>query len=299
MIPEIAVNQHPGSQSALPWSISGYLPIAGNNPVNDDFCFGCDPVKVASFNVNSLRARLPIVLRWLADHGPDVIALQETKVQDIDFPTDEFDRSGYNYVFKGQKSYNGVAILSRSEITNIEFGFQDEPQDRARLLKAEINGIAIVNAYIPQGDSPESEKFKYKLDWFGRLLNYFDTNFKSSEPVVWLGDFNVAPDPIDVYDPEGLLGHVCFHPAVHRALQAVCEWGFVDVFRMHCDEPGRYTFWDYRLANSFKRNLGWRLDHIMATECLAKKSTACYIDKQPRLAARPSDHTPIVAEFNW
>jgi len=114
-----------------------------------------------------------------------------------------------------------------------------------------------------------------------------------------MGDFNVAPEPIDVYDPKGLLGHVCFHPDVHRALKMVCQWGFTDVFRIHCNQPGQYTFWDYRLLNSVKRNLGWRIDHIMATEPLVKKCTSCYIDKKPRLAEKPSDHTPIVAEFDW
>jgi exodeoxyribonuclease-3 len=255
-------------------------------------------MKVASFNVNSLRARLTIVLQWLAEYQPDILCVQETKVQNTDFPTDAFDRTEYKYVFKGQKSYNGVAIFSRSEISNVQFGFDDEPKDQPRLIKAEINGIVIVNTYIPQGYLPESEKFEYKLNWFNRLLTLFDKNFKPTDPVLWVGDFNVAPEPMDVYDPEGLLGHVCFHPDVHKALKDVMQWGFVDVFRTHCSEPGHYTFWDYRARNSFKRNLGWRLDHIMATEPLAKKSTACYIDKEPRLAERPSDHTPIIAEFN-
>ena len=255
-------------------------------------------MKVASFNVNSLRARLTIVLQWLAEYQPDILCVQETKVQDTDFPTDAFDRTEYKYVFKGQKSYNGVAIFSRSEISNVQFGFDDEPKDQPRLIKAEINGIVIVNTYIPQGYLPESEKFEYKLNWFNRLLTLFDKNFKPTDPVLWVGDFNVAPEPMDVYDPEALLGHVCFHPDVHKALEKVMQWGFVDVFRTHCSEPGHYTFWDYRIRNSFKRNLGWRLDHIMATEPLAKKSTACYIDKEPRLAERPSDHTPIIAEFN-
>ena len=255
-------------------------------------------MKVASFNVNSLRARLTIVLQWLAEYQPDILCVQETKVQDTDFPTDAFDRTEYKYVFKGQKSYNGVAIFSRSEISSVQFGFDDEPKDQPRLIKAEINGIVIVNTYIPQGYLPESEKFEYKLNWFNRLLTLFDKNFKPTDPVLWVGDFNVAPEPMDVYDPEALLGHVCFHPDVHKALEKVMQWGFVDVFRMHCSEPGHYTFWDYRIRNSFKRNLGWRLDHIMATEPLAKKSTACYIDKEPRLAERPSDHTPIIAEFN-
>jgi len=255
-------------------------------------------MKVASFNVNSLRARLTIVLQWLAEYQPDILCVQETKVQDTDFPTDAFDKTEYKYVFKGQKSYNGVAVFSRSEISNVQFGFDNEPKDQPRLIKAEINGIVIVNTYIPQGYLPESEKFEYKLNWFNRLLTLFDKNFKPTDPVLWVGDFNVAPEPMDVYDPEGLLGHVCFHPDVHKALEKVMQWGFVDVFRMHCSEPGHYTFWDYRVRNSFKRNLGWRLDHIMATEPLAKKSTTCYIDKEPRLAERPSDHTPIIAEFN-
>ena len=226
-------------------------------------------MKVAGFNVNSLRVRLPIVLRWLADYQPNILCVQETKVQDNDFPIEAFDETEYRYVFKGQKSYNGVAIFSRNEITNVKFGFEDEPKDEARLIKAEINGIVIVNTYIPQGYLPESQKFEYKLNWFSRLLAFFEKNFKPTDPVLWVGDLNVAPQPIDVY-----------------------------VFRMHCKEAGQYTFWDYRL-NSFQRNLGWRLDHIMATKPLAKKCTACYIDAQPRLADRPSDHTPIIAEFDW
>jgi exodeoxyribonuclease-3 len=256
-------------------------------------------MKIAGFNVNSLRARLPIVLKWLSDHQPNALCLQETKVQDVDFPADAFEKTGYKYVFKGQKSYNGVAIFSKNEMKNVRFGFEDEPKDQARLIKAEINGIIIVNTYIPQGYSPESEKFDYKLNWFNRLLTFFDNNFSPADPILWIGDFNAAPEPIDVYDPDGLLGHVCFHPEVHKALDKVMKWGFVDVFRKHCKEAGQYTFWDYRMRNSLKRNLGWRLDHIMATEPLAKKSTACYIDKEPRLADRPSDHTPIIAEFNW
>jgi len=256
-------------------------------------------MKVASFNVNSLRARLPIVLSWLGEHQPDVLAVQETKVQDVDFPKDAFDKTEYKYAFKGQKSYNGVAIFSRGEIENIEFGFDDEPRDEARLIKAEINGITVVNTYVPQGYLADSEKFEYKLNWFNRLHRFFDKGFKPTDPILWLGDFNVAPEPIDVYDSEGLLGHVCYHPDVHKALKMVCQWGFVDVFRIHCKEAGRYTFWDYQLRGSVERNLGWRLDHIMVTEPLAKKSTACYIDKNPRLAERPSDHTPIVAEFDW
>jgi exodeoxyribonuclease-3 len=255
------------------------------------------PMKIASFNVNSLRARLPIVLEWLNENQPDVLCLQETKVQDNDFPAEAFMETDYRYVFKGQKSYNGVAIFSKSEITNVQFGFDDEPKDEARLIKAKINSVNIVNTYVPQGYMPESQKFDYKLNWFGRLLKFFDKSFKTTDPVAWMGDLNVAPEPIDVYDPVSLSGHVCYHPEVHRVFKNVVQWGFVDVFRMHCKETGRYTFWDYRL-NSFQRNLGWRIDHIMTTKSLADKCTDCYIDKQPRFAERPSDHTPIIAEFD-
>jgi len=256
-------------------------------------------MRIASFNVNGIRARLPVIIKWLADNQPDVLCIQETKVQDTDFPCDALEESGYKYVFKGQKAYNGVALLSRSPIKQVQFGFETEPREQPRLIKAEINRVFIVNTYVPQGYSPESEKFVYKLNWFERLRRYFEKHFSPKDAVLWVGDLNIAPEPIDVYDGQGLLGHVCFHPEVHKALKKVMNWGFVDVFRLHCKEGGQYTFWDYRLRESFERNLGWRLDHIMATKPLAEKSTACYIDRGPRGAERPSDHTPIVAEFDW
>jgi exodeoxyribonuclease-3 len=254
-------------------------------------------MKVASFNVNSLRARLPIVLQWLSEHQPDVLCVQETKVQDADFPVGAFDNSGYEFVFKGQKSYNGVAIFRKDKIENVRYGFDEEPKDEPRLIKARINGITIINTYVPQGYLPDTQQFDYKLNWFERLHDFFERNFKPTELIIWVGDLNVAPESIDVYDPVTLLGHVCFHPDIHKALKKVMSWGFVDVFRMHCKEPGQYTFWDYRMRNAFKTNRGWRLDHIMATKPLAEKSIACYVDKNPRLAERPSDHTPVVAEF--
>lgn len=254
-------------------------------------------MKIASFNVNSIRARLPIVLNWLKKNQPDVFCLQETKVQDADFPNDDFAQSGYEFVFKGQKSYNGAAIFSKDKIRNVRYGLDSQPSDEPRLISAKIGKINVVNTYIPQGFEPQSDKFQYKLDWFDRLLNFFKNNFKPTDLLVWVGDFNVAPEPRDLYDSENLLGSVCYHPDVHKALKKVMDFGFTDVFRKHCDESGQYTFWDYRLPNAFKRNLGWRLDHIMATVPLAEKSTACYIDKEPRSLEKPSDHTPIVAEF--
>jgi exodeoxyribonuclease-3 len=255
-------------------------------------------MKIASFNVNSLRARLPIVIDWLKNSSPDVVCFQETKVQDPDFPKEAFEGLGYNFVFKGQPKYNGVAIFSKEKIENVKFGLLDEPKDEARVISAKIGGISIVNTYVPQGYMPESEKFTYKLDWFKRLRKYFEKNFKASDFVVWLGDLNVAPEAKDVYDPEGLMGHVCFCPEITQALEHVKDWGLVDVFRMLCDEPCQYTFWDYRNRGGISRNHGWRLDHIMATKPLAKKCTSCSIDKQPRTQDRPSDHTPIIADFD-
>jgi exodeoxyribonuclease-3 len=254
---------------------------------------------IASFNVNSLRARLPIVLDWLNEKRPDVLCLQETKVQDKDFPAEVFDEAGYNYAFSGQKSYNGVAILAKSRLADVQAGFIDEPKDPARLIKAEINGVIIVNTYVPQGYMADSDKFQYKLEWFGRLRRFFDKNFKPTDQILWVGDLNIAPEPIDVYDPESLLGHVCYHPEVHKEFKKVMDWGFTDVFRLRCKEPGQYTFWDYRPFNAVRHNFGWRLDHIMATKSLAEKCTACYIDKTPRLLPHPSDHTPVVAEFDF
>lgn len=255
-------------------------------------------MKVASFNVNSLRVRLGVVIKWLEEHQPYVLAVQETKVQDADFPSAAFDEIGYNYAFRGQKSYNGVALFSRSEILDVRSGFANEPKDEARLISGRLGGLTVVNTYIPQGYLAESEKFDYKLDWFERLLRYFEQNFDPTDAVVWVGDLNVAPSAIDVYDPVALAGHVCYHPEVHKALSRVMEWGFIDVFRLHCKDAGQYTFWDYRVKNPLKLNRGWRLDHIMATRAVAEKSTACYIDKGPRVMQRPSDHTPVVAEFD-
>lgn len=256
-------------------------------------------MRISTFNVNSIRARLPIVVDWLGANAPDVLAVQETKVQDPDFPGEAFKEIGYRYVFRGQKSYNGVALFSRHAIHDTEFGFDEEPRDEPRLLKASVDGLTIVNTYVPQGFRPDSDTYRYKLEWFARLGAYFRKRFKPSDPVLWVGDLNVAPQPIDVYDPEALRGHVCFNPQVQAALEAVMAWGFADLFRLHCADPGHYSFWDYRASNAFRQNLGWRIDHLMATETLAQKCTACYIDGQPRTADRPSDHTPVVAEFDW
>ena len=255
-------------------------------------------MKIATFNVNSLTARLDIVIDWVKANSPDCLCLQETKVQDINFPKEAFDAIGCNVIFSGQKSYNGVAIVSPHNIKNPIYGFDTEPADKPRLIGAHIKDVNIVNIYIPQGYQPATEQFQYKLRWFSRLKEFFDKNFTPEESIIWTGDFNVALTPKDLYDPEGLYGSVCYRPEVWDATKNVIDWGFTDTFRMHNDSAGQYTFWDYRIRDSIKRNLGWRLDYIMATEPLARKCTACYIDKEPRLKDRPSDHTPLIAEFN-
>jgi exodeoxyribonuclease-3 len=255
-------------------------------------------MKAGSFNVNSVRVRLPLVLEWLRRSRPDVLAIQETKVQDDKFPEAAFEEIGYHCTFRGQKGYNGVALLATQAMTDVEFGLPTEPRDESRLVKARIGQVTIVNTYVPQGHLPASDRFEYKLHWFSRLFDYFDSTLRPTDPVLWVGDLNVAPSPIDVYDPVRLQGHVCYRTEVREALERIMQWGLIDVFRMHCREPGQYTYWDYRPGDPFKHNRGWRIDHIMATQPLAQRSVACYIDKGPRAADRPSDHTPIVAEFS-
>jgi exodeoxyribonuclease-3 len=256
-------------------------------------------MKVASYNANSVRARLPLVLRWLKEHSPDVLCLQETKVQDHDFPEDAFTSAGYRVIYRGEKSYNGVAIASRHPLEAVLYGFDGEGSDEgARLIAASVRGVPVVNTYVPQGYDPASEKFQYKLRWLERLLRFFQERFRRDRPLLWAGDFNVAPEPADVFDPVALSGQIGFHPEEHRALARLREWGFIDVFRMHHAEGGHYTFWDYRVRDAVQNKLGWRVDHIWATPALAGRCTGALIDVIPRLWERPSDHTFVVAEFD-
>jgi exodeoxyribonuclease-3 len=255
-------------------------------------------MKVASFNSNGIRARLLIIEEWLQNEMPDVLCIQETKVQDQDFPTQPFEQLAYHCTFRGQKSFNGVAILSKSPPTDVSFGFGDgDVKEEPRMIIAHIEGVPVVNTYVPQGTAPDSDRFQYKLEWFRRLRDYFSSHFTPSEPLLWMGDFNVAPEPLDVYDPAKLLGSVCFHPEEHKVLSTVKSWGFVDVFRMHHPKEKAFTFWDYRILHSVSHGLGWRVDHIWATKCMAEKSKTAWIDVVPRRWEKPSDHTFIVAEF--
>ncbi len=192
-----------------------------------------------------------------------------------------------------------MAILSKTPLIDVRTGFNDgEDNEEARFISAQtVNNIIIVNTYVPQGQQPDSEKFKYKIQWYERLLAYFRSHFNADSPVIWVGDLNVAPTSLDVYDPDRLYGSVCYHPDEHKALEKLMAFGFVDIYRRHKPDEKEFTFWDYRIPNAVKRGLGWRIDHIMATRPMAEISIDAWIDKSPRLLPKPSDHTFIAAKF--
>jgi exodeoxyribonuclease-3 len=256
-------------------------------------------LKIATYNVNSVRRRLPLVLAWLEKHQPDVLCLQETKVQDADFPFADFAATGYHIAIRGQKSYNGVATLTRKRPDEVIMGLSGGSYDEdCRIIQVLVDGIRIMNTYAPQGSSIASEKYSYKLAWFAQLRKFFDTQLNLGNPIVWLGDLNVAPEPIDVYHPEKRINDPDFHIDARNAYKHAVAWGFTDVFRqLH---PGRiqYTYWDY-FRDALKNNLGWRIDHILATPSLAAQCTAADVDLEPRLAEGASDHTVMWADFNY
>jgi exodeoxyribonuclease-3 len=255
-------------------------------------------MKIATFNVNSIRSRMPVLLDWLAANQPDVLGVQETKVVDADFPLEAIQEAGYFAVFRGEKSYNGVALLSRTRPEQVRFGLDDGgPVDEARLVAAKIGSVHVVNTYVPQGRDIEHPMYRYKLDWFERLRRYFERHYTPRQDVVWIGDFNIAPEARDIHNAERQSQHVCYHIEVRKAFAHTVAWGFKDVFRQHHPEPGQYSFFDYRQRDAVKLNQGWRVDHIMATPSLAARSVDAAIDMKPRLAEKPSDHTVVMAEF--
>jgi exodeoxyribonuclease III len=255
-------------------------------------------MKFATFNANSVRTRLEIIVNWLKTEQPDVLCLQETKVQDKDFPEGRFREIGYQVAFRGQKAYNGVAIVSRHPIQEINTCIPGKEDDQARFISALIAGVHVINAYVPQGVAPGTDKFQYKLQWLAGLLSCLESNYSPGLPTVLTGDFNVALEDMDVHDPDGLRGQAGFHPDEQAMLKKLIGWGFSDVFRLHHKEGGSYTFWDYRIPNGFKRNMGWRIDYIFATSPLAEKCIGCRIDRGPRALEKPSDHTFVVADFD-
>ena len=255
-------------------------------------------MKLATWNVNSIRARLERVLPWLEQTRPDVLCLQETKVTDDAFPVGELRALGYEAACHGQRTYNGVAILSRTPLTEVTRGFGDGEDDaQARLIAATTAGVRVMSVYVPNGEAVGSEKFQYKLDWLGRLRGYLDRRCRPDEPVLLCGDFNVAPDDADAASPAEWADTVLCCPAVRAALEHVRQWGLIDAFRKHHPEGHIYTWWDYREL-AFPRNDGLRLDHLFATAPLAESCTSAEVDRDERKGVKPSDHAPVVADFD-
>jgi exodeoxyribonuclease-3 len=253
-------------------------------------------MKIASWNVNSLRVRLEHVLTWISTEHPDVLALQETKTKDEDFPVQAFADAGYQVAFSGQPTYNGVAIISRSAATAISTGLQDFEDEQRRVLGATIDGFRILNLYVPNGQSVESDKYQYKLDWLSALTAQLKDELNRYQRIVILGDFNIAPEDRDVHDPEEWRGKVLCSEPERKALNNILQLGFTDTFRLFKNDAGCYSWWDYRAAG-FRRNRGLRIDLILASNVLKKACSAACIDIEPRRWERPSDHTPVVAEF--
>lgn len=256
-------------------------------------------MKIATFNANSIRARLPIVLDWLAREKPDVLAVQETKVQDHEFPKEPFESAGWKVSFSGQKSYNGVAFLSPKPVDDFRIIGDPQVADyEARTICCRWKGVTIVNTYVPQGFMPDSPKFQKKLRFYKDLQTFFKKTIKPNEPALWLGDLNVAPTEIDLWDPVRNAEHVCFHPLAREALKETMGSLWIDLFRLQEKGPDHYTFWDYRQPSAFERNRGWRIDHILGTEAMVHRLKRIWIDKEPRKLERASDHTFLIAEFN-
>lgn len=258
-------------------------------------------MKLVTWNINSIRARTDRLVAWVTANQPDILCLQETKVEDAGFPTEALTKLGYSVVTHGQRSYNGVAIASRVAATNVARGFGDgESDDEARLIAATVptagGDLRVICVYVPNGQDLESEKFSYKLAWYKRLRRYLDTHFTPRDRVVVCGDTNVTADDRDVWSPEKWAGQIHCSPQEREAFAEVVGFGLVDVFRKHNPDGGVYSWWDYRGVSFFK-NQGLRIDHILATPPVAAASTACTIDRNARKGQDASDHAPVTAVF--
>jgi exodeoxyribonuclease III len=254
-------------------------------------------MKIASWNVNSLKVRLPQVLDWLRAAQPDVLALQETKLTDDKFPAAEIEALGYHVAFSGQKTYNGVALISREPPADLvtDLPRLDDPQ--RRILGATIGDVRVLNLYVVNGQEVGSEKFAYKLDWLEKVTDYVREDLERHENYVVLGDFNIAPDDRDVHDPQAWHERILCSTPEREALRKLLDLGFKDSFRLFEQAPETFSWWDYRAAG-FRRNLGLRIDLVLASDAMADKCTASSIDAEPRKLERPSDHAPAVAEFS-
>lgn len=249
---------------------------------------------IATWNVNSLRVRLTQVLDWLQSHQPDVLALQETKLSDPEFPTEAMAMAGYQVAFAGQKTYNGVALLAREPLTEIitDLPGLDDPQ--RRVLGATVAGLRVLNLYVPNGQAVDSEKYHYKLNWLAHLQRFVEAELQRYPKLVVLGDFNIAPEDRDVHDPAAWAGKILCSDPERVALQGLLGAGLVDTFRQFEQPDESFSWWDYRAAG-FRRNRGLRIDLILASQALCCQS--CEVDREPRKLERPSDHAPVVARF--
>jgi len=253
-------------------------------------------MKIASWNVNSLRVRLPQVLDWMADAQPDVLGLQETKLTDDQFPEKAIRDAGYHVVYSGQKTYNGVAIMSRSEPTDVVTDVPGLEDPQRRILAATIDGVRVLNLYVVNGQAVGSEKYDYKLHWLERVTEFVAAERERYDRMVVLGDFNIAPADADVHDPELWHERILCSTPEREALQRLMGLGFQDTYRLFDQPEGQYSWWDYRQAG-FRRNRGLRIDLVLASQALAADCRRAWIDVEPRRWERPSDHAPAVAEF--
>lgn len=254
-------------------------------------------MRIATWNVNSLNVRLPQLIDWLANRTPDIVCLQETKCEDSKFPLEALQSTGYQITFTGQKTYNGVAILSRDPVADPVMAIPDFADEQKRVLAVTCAGVRVVCAYIPNGESVESPKYQYKLGWLRAFLNWIENERGQHEQMAVLGDFNIAPEDRDVHDPKAWKDQVlCSEPerSAFRQLQAL---GFEDSYRLFEQPENSFSWWDYRM-NGFKRNLGLRIDHVMLSMALARRCRACTIDRGMRANERPSDHAPVVADID-
>ncbi len=257
-------------------------------------------MKVATFNVNSIRNRLEVILRWMQDNKADMLCLQETKCQDKDFPEDAIKEAGLNCAFCGQKTFNGVALVSPHELTDVSTGAESPVTGKeARFISARVGDVLFVNTYIPMGQEKGTDKFEFKLEFLDYMRDYF-AGLLRTENIVWCGDFNIALTDMDLYEPDAHRGGVCFCEEEQTRLRSIMELGLSDTYRqLWPDAEKAFTFWDYRIPAAVRRGMGWRLDYIMASQAVADTLTASWIDKEVRMQPKPSDHTLLISEFNY
>ena len=254
-------------------------------------------MKIASWNVNSLRVRLPQVLAWLEDNPVDVLALQETKTQDSDFPIDEILASGYQAVFSGQKTYNGVAIIARTDPKDPVTDIADLDDPQRRILAATVGGVRVIDLYVVNGSEVGSEKFDYKLSWLNKVTRHIEKELEQYDKLIVLGDFNIAPDDRDVHDPERWHEKILCSTPEREALNTLLNLGLIDTFRQFDQDERVFSWWDYR-GGGFRRNHGLRIDLILANQTMSALCKSSYVDVGPRSWERPSDHAPVVADFD-